>query len=65
MLTRKNLVRIATIISEVEDHTVRWRLTSQMAEVLDTTNQRFDSQKFREACNPKGDTSDRHPEHRA
>ena len=52
-MSRKHFEEIARIISGVEDNRERWRLTAEMCRVLRETNPRFDSEKFRQACNPK------------
>lgn len=53
-MTRKHFIEIAKIVAAIDDHRTRWWLTSQLASVFKTVNHRFDSEKFRAACNPEG-----------
>lgn len=53
MVTRKHFVEIARIVATIDDNRTRWRVTSEMVTLLRTVNPKFDSEKFRAACNPK------------
>lgn len=54
MVTRKTFKAIADVVASIEDHRTRWAVTSKLVAILRATNPRFDSEKFRAACNPEG-----------